>query len=340
MTVTAKAVITKYYGRAPKLSYFTGCSAGGRQGLMEAQRFPEDFDGIVAGAPGLNWTGRSIQSMAIAYASHKDETAYIPPAKYSAIHEAVLESCDADDGVKDGVLEDPSRCRFDPKQLSCAGADGPGCLTAKQVETARTIYSPVEYHPGYVRGSELGWATMAGPRPFQIGIEMFRYVVFANPDWDFRSFSLERDAARAVKMFGPILNATNPDLSAFLGRGGKLIQYHGWNDPQIAPGFSVNYYNSVLDKMGGAAKVRAGYRLFMVPGMAHCGGGQGTSRFEMLAALEEWVEANKAPDRVEASRVAEGKVDRTRPLCPYPQTAVYKGTGSTDDTANFVCKAR
>jgi feruloyl esterase len=179
---------------------------------------------------------------------------------------------------------------------------------------------------------------MAGPQPFPIGLDLFRYVVFQHPNWDFRSLNLASDAVRAEKVAGPILNATSPDLRVFLSRGGKLIQYHGWNDPQIAPGFSVTYYQSVLDALGGAHEVLSGYRLFMVPGMAHCGDGQGTDQFDMLAALEGWAEKNKAPDQIVASRVREGKVDRTRPLCPYPQMAVYKG-GSTDDAANFACKA-
>ena len=347
MTVAAKAMAGAYYGRAPRLSSWNGCSAGGRQGLMEAQRFPEDFDGIIAGAPGLNWTGRSIQSIAIAQAVHKDEASYLPPAKYAVLHEAVLQACDARDGVKDGVLEDPTRCSFDPKELQCQGADGPACLTAAQVEAARTIYSPgvnprtkQALFPGYERGSELGWGTMAGPRPFTIGVDLFKYVVFENPNWDYRSLNFDSDIARTEKVAGATLNALDPNLKAFIGRGGKLIQYHGWSDPQIAPGFSVSYYQSVLEAMGGTSRVQGSLRLFMVPGMAHCGGGEGTSRFDMLDALEHWVEKGEAPARIPAARVRDGKEDRTRPLCPYPQVAVYKGTGSTDDAANFACQTR
>ena len=340
MALASRAIIAAFYGSPAKLNYWSGCSAGGRQGLMEAQRYPADFDGIVAGAPGLNWTGRAIESMVIANASHKDQAGYIPPAKYAMIHKAVLDSCDALDGVKDGLLESPAACHFDPKQLQCPAEDGPGCLTAKQVETAQAIYNPTSFFPGYMRGSELGWATMAGPRPFGIGLDLFRYVVFANPDWDFLTFQFAADAARAEKLDGPILNATNPDIQPFLSRGGKLIQYHGWSDPQIAPSFSVAYYQSVVDKLGGASRVTPAYRLFMVPGMAHCGGGEGTSQFDMLAALEQWVEAKKAPESIPASRVRNGSTDRTRPLCPYPQVAVYKGAGSIDDAANFACKAQ
>jgi feruloyl esterase len=343
--VAAKAIVAAYYGNAPRLSYWNGCSAGGRSALMEAQRYPADFDGIIAGAPGLNWTGRALLAIRIAQAAHKNKETYIPPEKYPAIHEAVLKACDARDGAKDGVLEDPTRCDFDPKELLCKGVDSPACLTAPQVETAHAIYSAVinpqtkkSVVPGFERGSELGWATMAGPKPFTIGVDLFKYVVFQDPSWDFRAFNLDTDLARMEKAENGLLNAMNPDLSAFKARGGKLIQYHGWNDPQIAPSTSVEYYKSVLEKMGGAAKVNDFYRLFMLSGMAHCRGGEGASSFDMVDALEQWVEHDKAPLHIAASRVRNGVTDRTRPLCPYPQIATYKGTGSIDDAANFSCK--
>lgn len=345
MTIAAKAIIAKYYGRAPKLSYWNGCSAGGRQALMEAQRYPSDFDGIIAGSPGLNWTGRATQAVWIAQATHKDEASFIPPAKFALIHDGVLQACDARDGVKDGVLEDPTRCNFDPKVLECKDADGPACLTKAQVETARAIYTPYPNQsnkqaifPGFERGSELGWNTMAGPNPFGLGTDLFKYVIFQNPNWDYKTFDFATDVARTEKADNGVMNALNPDLKSFAAHGGKLIQYHGWADPQIAPGSSVNYYKSVLETMGGNNQVQSFYRLFMVPGMAHCGGGEGTSTFDMLSAIEQWVEKGQAPEQIAASRVRGGKTDRTRPLCPYPQVAQYKGTGSTDDAANFVCK--
>ncbi|HEY1948881.1 MAG TPA: tannase/feruloyl esterase family alpha/beta hydrolase [Bryobacteraceae bacterium] len=333
MTVAAKAIIASHYGQAPKLSYWSGCSAGGRSALMEAQRFPADFDGIIAGAPGLNWTGRATQSVWVAQAAHKTEGSYIPPAKYALIHAAVLKACDAKDGVEDGVLEDPTRCHFDPRELQCAGADNVTCLTAEQVETARAIYADVPgVVPGFEPGSELGWATMAGPKPFGIGSEFFKYVVFQNPAWDYKTFHFDRNVANST------LNAMSPDLKAFRDHGGKLIQYHGWSDPQISPASSPAYYKSVVAEMGGGEDVEKFYRLFMVPGMAHCGGGDGTSSFDMLSAMEQWVEKGKAPDQIAAARRKNGTVDRTRPLCPYPQVARYKGSGSTDDAANFICR--
>jgi feruloyl esterase len=343
LTVAAKAITASYYGNAPKRSYWTGCSAGGRTALMEAQRFPDDFDGIVAGSPGLNWTGRAIHSVWIAQATHKNESSYIPPDKYELIHNAVLQKCDARDGLKDGVLEDPTRCDFDPAELQCKDADGPACLTASQVETARAIYATVKnprtgqaIFPGFEPGSEPGWATMASPQPFAIGHDLFKYVVFKNPAWDYKTFNFDSDVTTTLQAGNGLLNAMDPNLKAFTSRGGKLIQYHGWSDPQIAPESSVNYYKSVL-AAGGVSKVQDSYRLFMVPGMAHCGGGDGVSTFDMVGALDQWVQQGKAPDRIEASRVRDGKTDRTRPLCPYPQRAVYKGFGNTDDAANFAC---
>jgi feruloyl esterase len=344
MTVKAKAVVATYYGNAPRLSYWNGCSAGGRQALMEGQRFAADFDGLIAGAPANYLTHLHAQSLWIAQAVHKDEASYILPAKYSLIHNAVLEACDALDGVKDGVLEDPTRCKFDPKVLECKGADGPGCLTAAQVEAARKIYTPTtnprtkqQIFPPLEPGSELGWAVKAGPQPNSIAISHWRYVVFKDPNWDYKTFNFDSDVAQGDRIAKDILNATNPDLKAFFRHGGKLLQYHGWSDPSISPGNSINYYRSVLDTMGGESKVDESYRLFMVPGMGHCVSGDGPDQFDPITALEQWVEKGKAPDRIIASRIRDGKTDRTRPLCPYPQVATYKGTGSTDDAANFSC---
>jgi Tannase and feruloyl esterase len=344
-TLAAKKIIAAYYDNAPRRSYWTGCSQGGRQGLKEAQRFAADFDGIVAGAPAADWTGRASQSLRVAQALHATEASYIPAAKYPVVHKAVLDACDARDGVKDGVLEDPSRCAFDPKVLECkSGADESTCLTTPQVEVARKIYSSAA-NPQTKRevaalqpGSELGWATWGGQQPLGISSDHFKYVVFKDANWDFRTFNFEKDVVLADQTDNGAINALDPNLKPFIDRGGKLIQYHGWSDPQISPGNSVQYYKSVLETLGGAGKVQNSYRLFMVPGMAHCGGGEGPNNFDMVAALEQWVEKGKAPEQIVASRITDGRVERTRPLCPYPQVATYKGTGSTDDAANFVCR--
>jgi len=345
MAVKGKALIKAFYGEEPKLSYWNGCSGGGRQGLKEAQMYPADFDGIIAGSPALNTTGRSSQAVWIAQATHKDDASFVPNTKFAAIHAAALAACDANDGVKDGVIEDPTRCNFDPKVMECKGADSATCLTSEQVATVRKIYASVtnprtkqEIFPGHEPGSEMGWNTMASANPFGLGTDLFKYIVFQNPNWDYKTYNFDSDNEKTLKADNGIMNAMDPNIKSFMNRGGKMIQYHGWGDPQISPRSSVNYYKSVLDTLGGANQVMGSYRLFMVPGMAHCGGGDGTSTFDMLAALEQWVEAKKTPERIEASRVRDGKVDRTRPLCPYPQVAVYKGSGSTDESANFACQ--
>lgn len=347
MTVKAKALIAAYYGNGPKLSYWNGCSSGGKQGLKEAQRFPNDYDGIIAGAPANYWTHLMIATLWAAHATLKDPASYIPPAKYPLIHRAVLDACDSLDGVKDGVLENPMRCNFDPKVLLCQGDDKADCLTALQVEAVHKIYGPVtnprthqEIFPLLEPGSELGWSALAGgPGPLPIPVEHFKYVVFKDPSWDFKTLNFDSDVALADKLDGGLLNATDPNLKDFFARGGKLLQYHGWNDQLIAPRNSIDYYKSVEEKLGGPAKLQGNYRLFMVPGMAHCGGGDGPSSFDMVSAIEQWVEQNKPPDQIIAALRRNDTVVRTRPLCPFPQVAQYKGIGSTDDAANFVCKA-
>jgi feruloyl esterase len=344
MTLTARQVLSAFYDEGPKRSYWNGCSAGGRQGLKEAQQFPGDYDGIVAGAPALDWTGRAAQSMRVGQAVH-DEAGHLGREEFSLIHDAVLAQCDADDGVKDGVIENPRRCRFDPGSLVCKGSDTTRCLTPAQVNTARLIYSAAP-NPKTGRditalepGSELGWTTWGGPQPFAIGLDHFRDVVFKDPSWDSRQFNFDRDIVKAEEVDAGTINALDPNLKPFFDRGGRLIQYHGWSDPQISPGNSVQYYERVLQGPAGTA-AKNSYRLFMVPGMAHCSGGEGPSTFDALSALEQWVEHGTAPGQLVASLVRDGKVVRTRPLCPYPEVAVYSGTGSTDDAGSFSCKAR
>lgn len=345
MTVAAKQLIAAYYGNGPKLAYFQGCSSGGRQALMEAQRFPADYDGIIAGAPTNNWTPMMFGRIWVGQATLSGPASYIPPSKYPMIHAAVLNACDALDGVKDGVLEDPLQCHFDPAILACkAGADAPDCLTAPQVAAAKRIYTPATnprtgavIFPPMERGSELAWRTLAGgPEPIQLANDYFKYVIFEDPNWDFRTLNFDADFAKAMQRDGGTLSATNPDLRPFFSRGGKLIQYHGWTDQQVMPENSINYAKAVTAAVG-KPTADASYRLYMAPGMGHCGGGDGPNTFDMLGALELWREDGKPPASILASHSTAGKVDRTRPLCPYPQTAKYNGSGSTDDAANFAC---
>ena len=342
MTVKAKAVIQAFYGNAPRLSYWNGCSTGGRQGLKEAQMFPDDYDGIIAGAP----ANRTAISLWIADAVLKDPASYIPPAKYPIIHQAALNACDSKDGLKDGLIEDPRKCDFDPKVLLCQAGDGAECLTAPQVKAAKQIYSPAtnprtgqELFSSLVPGTELGWGVQAqGPEPSANIYDQYRYVVFNDANWDWKTFNFDTDVARGDRPENVIMNATDPNMKAFFSHGGKLLLYHGWSDPNVPTLNTIKYYNSVVADMGGEAKASNSVRLFLEPGMGHCGGGEGPNVFDKVGPLEKWVENGRTPDRLEASHSTNGKMDRTRPLCPYPQVAKYKGTGSIDEAPNFECR--
>ncbi len=342
----SKDIIAKLYGKAADLSYFIGCSGGGRQAFAEAQRFPRDFDGIIAGAPGYDRTNQSFQLVAIAQATHLDKASWIPPEKYPAVHRAALYACDALDGVGDGLISDPMRCKFDPSVIQCPGADGPNCLTMAQVEAARKIYAGVndpktgqQLFPGQEPGSELLWGgTTGSPRPLGMSDDLFKYVVFKDPNWDFMTLDLSKHLELAHKADKGVISPTSADIKPFVARGGKLLMYHGWSDQNISPRSSVNYYNRLVTTLG-QAQVNDSVRLYMVPGMGHCGGGEGPNEFDMLAQLEQWRERNVAPTEVLASKVTDGKVVRTRPLCPYPQVPKYLGTGSIDQAQNFVCQA-
>lgn len=344
--VASKKIIESYYGNGPKMSYFNGCSAGGRQAMKAAQRFPADFNGIIAGAPGLDWTGRAAGALRIAKRLEQNEAARLGQTQRELLHTAVVASCDLIDGVKDGVIENPKRCKFDPAVLECKGADAAACLTPPQVETARMIYSAA-VNPktkraisGLEPGSELGWTDLGWTASARAtGLDQFRFLVFGDPSWTVQKFNVESDIVLAEERDNDTINALDPNLKPFISRGGKLIQYHGWSDPQIAPAGVTQYYDRVVQASGGRDKVHGSYRLFMAPGMGHCGGGEGPNTFDMLTALERWVEGGIAPDQIAASITRPtAMLDRSRPLCPYPQVAVYKGTGSTDDAANFVCR--
>jgi len=342
MTVKAKVIVNAFYGAAPKYSYWNGCSTGGRQGLKEAQKFPNDYDGIIAGAP----ANRTALALWIAFALLKDPASYIPASKYPLVHRAVLDACDANDGVRDGLIENPTRCQFDSKVLLCKEEDSPSCLTAPQVEAARKIYTAAsnrrtgqQLFPSLPLGTELGWAVLgAGPDPSQVMIDHYKYVVFKDANWDWRTFNFDGDMDRSELADNTVMNATDPNLKAFFGHNGKLLLYHGWSDPNISSLSTIQYYNRVVDTMGGSGQTTNNIRLFLEPGMGHCGGGEGPNVFDKVGALEQWVEQGKAPEQMIASHSTNGKVDRTRPLCPYPQQVVYQGNGSTDDAKNFVCK--
>src|ERR1041385_7457232 len=351
MTVASKSMIKAYYGNAPKLSVLNNSGGGGRQALMEAQRYPEDYDAIaVPGTIDVYATKLHFGQAWVYAATHKTEASYIPPEKYPAIHQAALDKCDAlIDGVKDGIIDNPASCGFDPKIIECRGADGPACLTPAQVEAARTIYTPPTnprtkerlYSPLFA-GSELGWEGMAGQELFPNADEYFRWVVYGDPNWDYkkRPVNYDSDFALANKPETvAIMNADNPDMSAFAKRGGKLLVVGGWADTGTPPGGSVDSYNSVVKRMG-EKQTRDFFRLFMVPAMGHQMGTNGPENFnfDSLKTVMDWKATGKAPDSIVATRYQNGKEVGRRRICPYPQVAAYKGSGAQDDPANFICQ--
>lgn len=344
--VAAKAIAEARYGSGTKRAYFEGCSTGGRQAYGEVQRYPADFDGVVAGDPGKNLTHQTAMQTWMSVEVQKNPAEFIPAEKYAMMHKAVLAACDEIDGVKDGVIENPLKCSFDPGTLLCKGADGPECLTQPQVDFARKVYtsftSPAgkKIFGGLMPGSEGSWIGLAGKKPMIYALDSYRYLIMQSPDWDPLTLDLDKDVAYADKTMAATLNNNDTNIKPFLTRGGKLLAYHGWADPGISPMNSIDYYNDEVKLMGGVAKIDSQYRLFMIPGMGHCGGGDGPNVFDMIPAIDAWVETGKPPASIPVARVRNGAVERTRLLCPYPQQAVYKGTGSTDDAANFVCAVK
>jgi hypothetical protein len=367
MTRVAKALVQTYYGKAPQQSYFAGCSDGGREALMEAQRYPEDYNGILAGAPANNWTPLLATAAYDTQALTLDPASFIPPAKIATIAAAVNAACDELDGVKDGILNDPRQCKFDPASIQCKAEDSDKCLTAPQVTALKNLYAGTldskgrVVYPGYVPGAEEGpggwgmWIT--GPAPQKslmafFGKGFFSDFVYGKPDWDFKDFHVDTDLKAATEKTAQAINATDPDLKAFKARGGKLILYHGWNDPAITALNTINYYESVIKKMG-QKDVDSFVRLYMAPGVQHCGSGPGPDSFGQVgelkfdepshsvdASLEQWVEKGTAPSTIIASKFEgpdRSQSKMTRPLCVYPEAAKYKGSGDTNDAANFSC---
>jgi hypothetical protein len=353
---TGKRITTAYYGTKPSRSYFQGCSTGGRQALILAQRFPEDFDGIVAGAPVLNFSGTMTSFACTAQALR---TAPVPYAKLATLAERVYALCDDKDGLKDGLIDDPRRCGFQPSRdlPRCAeGSDHATCFTAAQIGTLEKIYGPIQsqgrtIYPGWPVSAEIagpngrsGWdqwivrETPEKTTAHAFAESFFRYMAFPRKEdgIELSAFDVEKVAQR-LEWIHDILDATDPDLTRFRDRRGKMLMYFGWADQSLNAQMGVDYYESVLQKMG--AKTPEFFRLFMQPGVFHCGGGVGPGTFEPLLEVVEWVEAAKAPDRITAAQVVNGRTVRTRPLCPYPQTAKYNGSGSIDQAENFRCMA-
>src|SRR6516225_7746214 len=371
MTRVAKALAQAYFGKAQQHAYFFGCSDGGREALMEAQRYPQDYDGILAGAPANNWTPLLTTAAYDTQALTLDPASFIPPAKIPTIAAAVNAACDEMDGVHDGILNDPRQCHFDPATIQCKGEDSDKCLMAAQVTALKKLYTGTldskghVVYPGYLPGAEDdqrgtgGWELwITGPAPLKsftasFANGFFSNFVFGKSDWDYKTFKVDADLKAANEKIGQLLNATDPDLKPFKARGGKLILYHGWNDPAITPLNTVDYYESVIKKMG-QRDVDSFVRVYMVPGMKHYLGGPGPDTFgeaydlkfddpqhSVDASLEQWVEKGTAPSIIIASKFEDQDpthAKMTRPLCPYPQAAQYKGSGDPNDAANFECE--
>lgn len=374
MTLQSRAIVQAFYGAAPSRAYFASCSNGGRQALMEAQRFPADYDGILAGAPANNWT--PMVSAGIHALQVLDGPGYIPGAKVPAIAKAVVAACDAKQGVSDGVIDDPPECHFDPEVLLCKGGDSDSCLTAPQIASLKAIYAGAKdasghlIFPGTPPGAEDGrggWALwIFGKEEGKSLVDFFVTGYFSNmvydsKDWNFRTTTVDAALQLATRKTGSVMNATDPNLNPFFARGGKLVIYHGWNDPAISAYNSINYYRSVSDALG-SKEADHSMRLYMVPGMQHCGGGPGATSFgqddaeiprdpahDIFTSLVDWVEKGAPPSTIIAARYPTSESESTtatpddpkplmtRPLCPYPQIAKYSGTGDQNSAASFIC---
>jgi tannase/feruloyl esterase len=345
MTIRSKAMIQAFYSRAPRLSYYQGCSTGGRQGMMEAQRYPDDFDAIIAGAPVYNQIHLNESQVALQVEMLKNPSRIVPASKVTLFANAVMAACDANDGVKDNIISDPHSCKFDPATLMCKAGDAADCLTAPQVESAKQMWAPMKsksgkvVYPGRVPGVEAGYAaripTPGAPMNPLWG-DMPRYIGHQDAKWDPMSFDLDADLALALKK-ASFIEANDPNLAKFKARGGKLLLWHGWADPGPSPENTINYYSQVAKTLGGQQD--DWIRLFLLPGVGHCGGGVGPDQADFLGTLERWKETGTAPAQIVASRNPGrgGLTPMTRPLCPYPQLAKYSGTGSTDDAKSFAC---
>jgi feruloyl esterase len=345
MAVQSKTLIQAFYKRGAQLSYYQGCSTGGRQGLMSARRYPEDFDAIIAGAPVNNVIHLNMQSVARQMEMLREPARILPANKIALFAGAVVAACDQNDGVKDNIISDPQMCRFDASALVCKAGDAADCLTAAQVETAKRAYAQVKtakgeiVYPGSSPGFESGYRMpAAGSAINPLFGDMPRYIGRQDANWDVMTFDLDADLALAMKNAG-FIEATDPDLAKFKARGGKLLLYHGWADPGPAPENTINYVSAVKNKLTGGQD--DWMRLFLMPGVGHCRGGVGPDQADFLGAMERWREAGQAPAAITATRAAgQGRTEMTRPLCPYPQVAKYTGAGSTDDARNFGCAAR
>jgi Tannase and feruloyl esterase len=344
----AKAIVRSYYGATEARSYFSGCSNGGRQALMEAQRYPDDFDGIIAGAPAYDFVGIAAQflkDIQAAFPDSKNPAPMFTPETLKSVEAQILDKCDALDGAKDGLMEDPRRCNVDPASLTGLTDIQKAVLKKIYAETAAKGQSIYPAQPVGGEGQGPGWApwivgSQPAPTPqgpslrFAFGTQFFKYFVFNDPAWDYTRYEVANVRADA-KFAGLMLNATSPDLDAFKAKGRKLVVWHGWADPALTPLATIRYHEQVQTRDPAA---RDYFRTFLMPGVLHCTGGPGPDTVDWTAVIADWVENAKAPDRIVARKIVNGAVTRTHPLCPYPQKAEYKGSGGLDDEGSFVCK--
>jgi feruloyl esterase len=342
--VAAKATIATFYGDGPTRSLYASCSTGGRIGLMQAYRYPEDYDGISALAPANPMVRLMVMSLWTGAAAMKDDASRIPPPKFELVRNAALQVCDAEDGVQDGIIANPPTCNFDPGMLQCQNGDAADCLTAPQVAAMRAIYAGPknprtgeQIYPGLSVGSEDQMPALTmGSEPFPVATTFFRGPVFNDASWDFRSFDYDRDTERALAYGADALHVPPDGLDRFFAGNRKLLLSHGWADGLIPAQSTIDFYDALVRNIG-SRSANDGVRLFMAPGMAHCAGGSGPSAIDYLGAIDRWVETGEAPERLVASNPP-GQPARTRPLCAHPQIARYTGRGSSDDERNFRCE--
>lgn len=367
------AVVTHYYGSSAQHGYFNGCSTGGHQALSEAQRYPEDYDGILAGDAGNNRVHLNVGFLWDFAASHPDGKSIFTEADLHLLHDAVLAACDVRDGVKDRIISVPLACGFNPAVLLCKASQTSGCFTQQQVDAARKIYegprnprTGEQIIAGYAPGSEIienggqyrGWQNFITEPTEPQRVDFWKYWVFNDPVWDWHTFDYDRDVAIGDQRMAAV-NASSGDLRGFRDRGGKLILYHGWADPVGPPGDAIDYYRKVQKLNGGAESTGKFARLFFVPGMSHCGGGAGyevsggsrgntspddvpkwqytDADHDMLSALDRWVTTSEAPKQIIAFHKENGQPTRTVPVCPYPEVATYKGKGDTSQASSYAC---
>ena len=336
MTLTAKQLVNSHYQSAPRFTYFNGCSTGGRQALTAAQRYPQDFDGIIAGAPANSTVRMTMQQLWNSRIVNDTPGLQLDATDFENLHASVMASCDALDGLRDGIIENPATCPAEPADVLV--------LNQLEIEAIQKIYQGAVnpdtgevIFPGFAKGSELGWTAMVRAEPFVYSNAMQAYVVNQDPDWDFMDLDFSRDLSILDQRINALgMQAINPDITDFIENGGKLLLYHGWNDPLISPFNSINYYNEVLATTGNAASDSV--RLFMMPAVNHCSGGNGFDTWNKLQELDAWLSEGDAPERIDATRQIDGEINASRPLCAYPQVAVFTGNGNPGEAANFECR--